>query len=89
MRARFRVQTAFRKPQPLHRPPSNQVLPHDLFDVAYLHKPVPDRLRIDDDHRPVLALVQSSGLVRADLMLQTHMLDLVLERPFKLLCPAG
>lgn len=63
MRARLRIQTRIRNPQPLHRPAANQVLSHNLFRILRLHVPVPHRLGIHHHRGPVLALVQAAGLV--------------------------
>lgn len=71
MRTALRVQAGVGDPQPLHGPAGNQVLAHDLFGVFGLHSAIPDRVGIDDDRRPVLALIQAPGFVDAHLASQT------------------
>jgi hypothetical protein len=64
MRASRCIQTAIRQNQPLHRSTTNQVLLDNLVYVGRLHKAVPDLLRIHHHDRPMLALLQATGLVR-------------------------
>jgi hypothetical protein len=59
------------------------MLLNDLLDVTGVYLAVPHRLRIDDDHWPMLALIQAAGLVGPDLVLETGSLDRVLESRFK------
>jgi len=75
----FTVDAGLSQTQPLHRTPLPQMFAHDLLHIARMHVAVPDRLRIDHHHRPVLALVQAAGLVGPNSMLQTGFLDRVLE----------
>jgi hypothetical protein len=63
MRARLRVNALVGQPQPLHRPARNQVLGHNLLGVFRLHVSVPNRVRVNDNRWPVLALVQAAGFV--------------------------
>jgi len=66
VRAALGVDALGSQPQPLHGPPGDQVLVHNLFGILRLHMPVPDRLGVDHHRRTVLALVQASRLVDAD-----------------------
>ena len=70
MRATLSIQTRIRQPQPLHRTPMHQVFAHNLLDILHMNKPIPDRIRVDDDNRPMLTLVKTSQLVGSDLSLQ-------------------
>ena len=80
MRATLSIQARIRQPQPLHRPPMHQVFAHDLLDILHMNKPIPDRIRIHHNHRPMLALIQASQLIRANLALQTSLFHRILER---------
>jgi len=62
----------------------NQMLLHDLLHILHVDETIPDRLRIDHHHRPMLALVQTPGLIRPYRPLQPRILDRVLESPFQL-----
>src|SRR5579872_3614883 len=65
MRTGLRVQAAISDTQPFHRPPSDQVLIHNLGGVLRFHVAIPDCLWINDDGWPVLALVKAPGFVDA------------------------
>jgi hypothetical protein len=56
-----------------------KVLVDDLFHILQLDKTVPDRLGIDDDYGAMLALIEAAGLVGANQVLKTGILDSVLE----------
>lgn len=47
----------------LDRPPSDEMLAHDLLDIPRLHAPVPDVLGIDHHHWAVAALVEATAVV--------------------------
>ena len=61
------VQAILGEAKPLNRPSGNQVLGDNLLGIRSPHIAVPDGLRVDHDHRPVLALVQAARLVDANL----------------------
>ena len=63
----------------------DEMLANDLFHVATIDKSVPNRVRIDHHHWPVLALVETSKLVCSDLPLQARALERVFESLFELL----
>ena len=65
MRTVLGIYARISQPQPFHRPSTHQVLGHDLFRVFRRHMPVPDRVGVHHNRRPVLALVQAAGLVNA------------------------
>ncbi len=61
-----------------------QMLLDNLIQVFRPHKPIPDLFRIHDDGRPMLALLQTAGLVHPQHTGKLGRLDLVLEQPMKL-----
>jgi hypothetical protein len=63
MRTTLRIQTLVGNAQPFHRPPTHQVLRHNLLCIFRLHIPVPNSLGINNHRRPMFALVQTQGLV--------------------------
>lgn len=65
MRTALGIDALIRQPQPLHRPPVDQVLLDNLSGILRLHMPVPNGLWIDNHRRAVLALVQAARLVDA------------------------
>ncbi len=52
--------------QPLHRFAVEDVRLDDLVDIGQGDMSVPNGFWIDDDGRPVLALIEASGFVGAD-----------------------
>src|SRR2546427_11275922 len=58
------------QPQPLHRLASNQMLLDDLLHVRLGDVAVPDGVRVDDHRAAVLAVVEATRLVRADLLIE-------------------
>ena len=52
--------------QPLDDLAADEVLVDDLGDVVDGDVTVPDLLGVDDDTHPVLTLVEATGVVRAD-----------------------
>jgi hypothetical protein len=56
-----------------------EVLVDDLFGVVGVGETVPDGFGIDDEDGAVLALIEASGLVDADAMLEAGGFDGVLE----------
>ena len=87
MRATLCIQTRIGQPQPLHWPPMQQMLRDDLLHVLHMNEPIPDGIRIDHHHRPMLALVQAPQFIRPDLPLQPRLLDRVFEGRFQLFAP--
>lgn len=59
------------------------MLLNDLFNVARVYIAIPNRLRIDDDDWPMLALIQAARFVGPDFVLKTGIFDRVLESSFK------
>ena len=62
----------------------NQVFADNLLDILQLDEAIPNRLGVDDDHRSVLALVETAGLVGPYLVLQTSVFQGILESCFQL-----
>jgi len=79
MRAALGINTLIGQPQPLHRPPVDQVLLDNLRGIFRLHVPVPDCLRIHHHRWPVLALIQAQRLVDAHGVSQAGSLGQLLQ----------
>ena len=79
MRAFLRINALLRQNQPLHRHSADNVRFNDLVDIFRLHASVPNRIGIDDYRLPVLALIKTSGFIRAHFALQPALGDLVFE----------
>ena len=62
-----------------------EVLVDDLFGVAGVGKTVPDGFGIDDEDGAVLALIEATGLIDADTVLEAGGFDGVLEGGAELL----
>jgi hypothetical protein len=56
-----------------------EVLLNDLFGVARVGKTVPDGFGVDDEDGAVLALVEATGFIDADAVLEAGGLDGILE----------
>jgi len=57
------VQAGIRKPQTFHGLASDDVRFDDLIDIRLGNVSVPDSLRVDDEIRAMLALIETSGLI--------------------------
>jgi hypothetical protein len=57
---------------------------HNLVHIFHVNKPIPDGIWIDHHNRPMLALVQATQFVSADLSLQSSLLHSILESRFQL-----
>ena len=69
MRTTLSIQARIRQPQPLNRASMHQVFADDLLDILHMNKPIPDRIRIHHNDRPMLTLIQAPQLIRANLPL--------------------
>src|SRR5262249_47248802 len=73
-----------RNPQVFENAAADNGLVDDPRHVRELYAPVPDRLRVNDDRRPQLALVEAAGLIgphqRAELALFEFGLEGVPQR---------
>jgi hypothetical protein len=65
-----------------------KVFADDLLHVAYLDEAVPYGLRIHHNDRAMLALVETSGVIRTNPMLQSCTLNSVLESGFEIFASA-
>lgn len=57
----------------------HQMLANDSPGAVHVDGVIPDIAWVNDDHRPVLALVHASGVIDSDSSLETRVLDTVLE----------
>jgi hypothetical protein len=78
------VQAFILQPQSFHRTPADNVRVHDFIHVSQGNSAVPDGLGIDDKVRPVLTLVQASGLVGAYSAFQPALGQFLLEQLLQL-----
>ena len=75
MRTTLCIQARIGQPQPIYRPPVEQMLVHDLLHIPRIDKPIPNRIRIHHQGRSVLALVQARGLIHPDFSLQSSLFN--------------
>ena len=73
------VEAGVGKAQALDGTVVEEVFGDDLLDVTGVDVTVPDGLGIDHDDGAVLTLVETAGLVRADMVLEAGLLDGLLE----------
>ena len=66
-----------------------EVLGDDLLDVFEVNKAVPNGLGVDHDDGTVLALIEAARLVGSDMVLETGVLDGVLEGGFEFFTAIG
>jgi len=57
----------------------HQMFADDLLDILHMNEPIPHRIGIHHDHRPMLTLIETSELIGADLALQTSLFHRILE----------
>ena len=84
MRTVFSIEACIRQPKALHRPVMQKVFCHNFIHVFYLDEAVPNRLGIDHNHRPMLALIETTGLICPDAVLQTCIFNCIFECRFDL-----
>jgi hypothetical protein len=80
MWATLSIQACIRQPEPLNRTSMHQMFADDLLDILHMNEPIPDRVRIDHNHRPMLALIKTPQLIRTNLPLQTSLFHRIFER---------
>jgi hypothetical protein len=73
------VEAGVRETEALDGTVVDEVLGDDLIDVASMNVAVPDGLGIDDDYWAVFALVEASGFIGADVVLEAGFLDGIFE----------
>jgi hypothetical protein len=85
----FSIKAGSGQSQPFHRAAMHKVLVDNLIYIFKPDKAIPDSLGIDHNRWTVLALVEAAGLVGADKVLQSSLLDGILEGGFELLTAFG
>jgi hypothetical protein len=85
VRAAVSVDAGGREAEALYGLATDEVLLHNLFRVAGVGEAIPDGFGIDDHNGGVFALVEASGLVDADLVLQASGFYGILESAFEFL----
>ena len=83
------VETGVGEAQALDGTVVEEVLGDDFLDVFDVDEAVPNGLGIDHDDGAVLALIEASGFVGADVMLEASVFDGVLEGRFELFAAVG
>jgi hypothetical protein len=89
MRAGFRVDTGFRQAEALDRTTQHEMFLNDLIDVARVNVAVPHGFGIDNDHRPVFALIETAGLLARILFFSPASSMASLKAALRLLEPLG
>jgi len=84
MRAGFAVDAFVGDTQTLDRPAMHEVFLHNLRRVFGPHASIPDRIRINHDRWPMLALIEAAGLVDAHFSAEAGVLGLLLQHGEKL-----
>jgi hypothetical protein len=79
MKAAFGVQTILGKAETVDRSTVYEMLRYDCGRIFGLHIAVPDRFGINDHHRAVFALVETTGFVDAHFSAQSGGLGQLLE----------
>jgi hypothetical protein len=74
------IQALFGQAQALDRSSAYDVRLNDLFDVRFTNPAIPDGIGIDHHVRPVLALVEASGLIGSDASVQAMGSQFLLEQ---------
>jgi hypothetical protein len=65
--------------EPFQRASADDVRLYDLIYIRQRHAAVPYRIRIDDQIGSMLALIKTSGLIRADPSVKSSLSQLLLE----------
>jgi hypothetical protein len=85
VRAAISVDAGVGKAEAIDGTAVEQVLADDLLGIMGVGKTVPDGFGVDNEDSAVLALVEASGLIDADAMLEAGGFDSVLEGAAKFL----
>jgi len=80
MFALLSVEAGIGEPKPLDRLPANNVRLDNFLHIRFGNVPIPDRIRIHDDVRPMLALIEAAGLIRPYFALQPTLGELLLKQ---------
>ena len=89
MRALLRIEAGFGETETIDGATVEDVLGDDLVYIFEGDEAVPDGLRVDDDRRAVLALVEAAGFVGTDGVLEAGVFEGFLEGVFELFAAAG
>ncbi len=84
MRATLGIEARICQPQPFHGPSMHKMFVHNLIHIFHVNKPIPDGVWIDHHNWPMLALVQATQFVGADLSLQSGLLHRILKSRLQL-----
>src|SRR5690348_7551410 len=79
----IRIQALIADQQAHYRFAADDVRLHNFVDIGRLHVSIPHRLRINHQVRPMLALVQASGLIGAHPPFKPEFSKLLLEQPLQ------
>jgi len=82
VRTAVAVDAGFRQAPPLDRLAFYQVFANDLLYIANLDVTVPDRFWVDHHDRTMLTLIEATGLVGPNPMLQASFLNCIFEVRF-------
>jgi hypothetical protein len=79
MFAELGIEARFGQPKPLDRSAFDNVRLHDLLHISFGDVAIPDRVGVNHDVRPMLALIKATGLVRPHTSFQPAFGKLLLE----------
>lgn len=82
MGAMLGVEASVREAEALDGTVVEEVFADDLLHIAGVNVAVPDGFRVDHDDGAMFTLVETAGLVGADVMLETCFFDGILEGCF-------
>ncbi len=84
VRTTRRVDAIFGQHQALHGFSVHNVGLDNFFHIIELHMPIPDRIGIDHNRRPVFALIETSGHVGANTLFESPQCEFLLEEKLQL-----
>lgn len=80
MRTGWRIEAVLSQSQAFDGPACDQMLADDFWHIFGFDEAIPDRTGINDDRRPMLTLVEASGLVHSDALAEPHGSNRILEQ---------
>jgi hypothetical protein len=87
--AAFHIQAGILDYAPLQRTTAHDVSLDEFLYVLRRHISIPHRLRIHHNNRPVLTLIETAGLIDAELPFQPTLCNLTLEDRMQFTPPSG